>query len=135
MDEYPIVVFEAGATRSCGGPLTGEILPKAFEVRGELEREEYFAVLNLFLVENFNLPETVQDRKTGHSPPLPLLISLLDNAIDHKHSYSPNWAADRLVEVRGALDAYDICPGLGTQGGRVGPRDSPRGQFWLLHRT
>jgi hypothetical protein len=34
-----VVVFGAGATKACGGPLTDEILPDALALRNTLERE------------------------------------------------------------------------------------------------
>ena len=43
-----IVLFGAGATKACGGPLTNEILPEAFQpvVRPEIEREYYIDLLD-----------------------------------------------------------------------------------------
>ena len=29
-----VLIFGAGATKACGGPLTNEILPRTFELRG-----------------------------------------------------------------------------------------------------
>jgi CelD/BcsL family acetyltransferase involved in cellulose biosynthesis len=47
-----IILFGAGATKACGGPLTNEILPQAFEptVCTEIEREYYIDLLDRFLL-------------------------------------------------------------------------------------
>ena len=57
MNNRTIVVFGAGATKACGGPLTNEILPDALASRRHLARQDHIDLLETFLVENFNLPE------------------------------------------------------------------------------
>jgi hypothetical protein len=42
-------------------------------------------------------------------PTLPLLLSLLDTAIDHKQPFGSNWPPDELVRVREAME-YAIAP-------------------------
>jgi hypothetical protein len=76
----------------------------AFELQSELQREDYYATLEQFLLENFHLPQDRSLRKPDHYPPLPLLISLLDTAIDHNHSFSSDWSVERLRDVRAALE-------------------------------
>jgi hypothetical protein len=98
MCSMPVVIFGAGATKACGGPLTAEILPRAFECEAELGREDFFLTLDGFLIENFHVPENHGARQADHYPALPLLISLIDTAIDRKHSFGANWPVDRLME-------------------------------------
>ena len=70
-----IVVLGAGATKACGGPLTGEILPRAFASR----HRHRLAQLEGFLVQQFGLPKT--GRGNDDFPQLPLLLSLLDTEL------------------------------------------------------
>jgi hypothetical protein len=104
MVDRTVVVFGAGATKACGGPLTNEILPRAFERRGEIERENFLATVENFLVENFSLPSLTEDRTPEHYPPLPLVLSLLDMAIDRKQSFGANWSTARLEDVQSGLE-------------------------------
>ncbi len=103
VSERPIVVLGAGATKASGGPLTAEILPRAFTLQEVLEREDFYPILERFLVENFHLPRDPGARGPEHFPALPLLISLIDTAIDRKDNWGPDWPADRVEEVRDAL--------------------------------
>jgi hypothetical protein len=100
-----VVLFGAGATKACGGPLTNEILPQAFEpaVRQEIEREYYIDLLDKFLVENFHLPKAQAERTDSDYPALPLLLSLVDTAIDRGQPMGPDWPVDLLRNVRRAL--------------------------------
>jgi len=97
------LIFGAGATKACGGPLTNEILPRAFELQEFIEREDFLVHLDQFLRENFHLPQ-LGARTRENYPPLPLLIGLVDIAISRKHSLGPGWGADALLLVRQALD-------------------------------
>ena len=105
MASKTIILFGAGATKACGGPLTNEILPQSFEpvVRNEIEREYYIDLLNRFLIENFHLPQQQADRTESDYPALPLLLSLVDKAIDRNQPMGPNWTVDLLRQVRRAL--------------------------------
>ena len=105
MPSNTVIVFGAGATKACGGPLTNEILPQAFEptVRSEIEREYYIDLLDQFLVENFHLPKVESERTKTDYPGLPLLLSLIDTAIDRNQPMGPSWPIDLLRQVRRAL--------------------------------
>jgi hypothetical protein len=100
-----VVIFGAGATKACGGPLTNEILPQAFEpaVRIKIERENYLDLLERFLVDAFHLPQQQSDRSDSDYPALPLLISLIDKAIDLSQPMGPDWSTDQLRQVRRSL--------------------------------
>jgi len=103
-----VVIFGAGATKACKGPLTNEILPRAFELRSrgnsKVDREGYLDDVERFLIQNFHLPTTLSDRRDAHYPPLPLLLSLVDVAIDRKQSFSAAWNTDQVTRVRDALE-------------------------------
>lgn len=105
MESNTVVLFGAGATKACGGPLTNEILPQAFEpnVRRDIEREYYINLLDQFLIQNFHLPQKQADRTESDFPALPLLLSLVDTAIDRNQPMGPNWPVDTLRQVRRAL--------------------------------
>lgn len=105
MTSKTVVLFGAGATKACGGPLTNEILPQAFEpdVRREIEREYYIDLLDQFLIENFHLPPQQANRTEADYPALPLLLSLVDTAVDRNQPMGPNWPVDKLRQVRRAL--------------------------------
>jgi hypothetical protein len=97
-----VVVFGAGATKACGGPLTNAILPDLLALRRSLEREGYLELVDRFLVENFNVPRT--GRRPEHFPPLPLILSLVDTAVDRGDSFGHEWNAARLRVVREGLE-------------------------------
>jgi hypothetical protein len=40
MREIPVIVFGAGATKDCRGPLTNEILPEAFKAGPSLLKQQ-----------------------------------------------------------------------------------------------
>ena len=75
----PVVIFGAGATKACGGPLTNEILPNIFTHQDDIEREGFIELLNKFLNESFHVPSDVDLRQPDHYPGLPLLLSLIDD--------------------------------------------------------
>ena len=102
-----VVVFGAGATKACGGPLTNEILPHAYDpairqamerdgYKDVIQREGYADLLDEFLVNNFNVPHNPAERNQGSYPGLPLLLSLIDTAIDRKEPLGPHWVPERI---------------------------------------
>jgi hypothetical protein len=104
--QRPVVILGAGATKACGGPLTGEILPATFLKREtyQLEREGYLQLLESFLIENFHVPTNIGERHTYSYPGLPLLLSLIDTAIDRKQPLGASWSVERLEDVRSSLE-------------------------------
>jgi hypothetical protein len=104
MRDTPVIVFGAGATKNCGGPLTNEILPEAFRVGPSLpEKDQAIALLREFLDSCFAL--NVPKGEPRDFPSLPLLLSLPDSAIDRKQPFGPAWPLDRVSEVRQAVEA------------------------------
>lgn len=124
--EKTVVVFGAGATKACDGPLTNEILWLAYDPGtraameqqnyiGVIERESYAPLLNEFLVELFNVPALPARRKRDSYPGLPLLLSIIDTAIDRKEPLGSKWVPERvapgdpsgrrsLIDLRQALE-------------------------------
>lgn len=98
MDNKTVVVFGAGATKACGGPLTNEIIFEGFESGYQIDREDFLVTLHQFIEDNFFGIEE------GEYPPLPLLISFLDTAIDRNHALGSSWGRGELIKAREALD-------------------------------
>jgi hypothetical protein len=96
-----VIFLGAGATKACGGPLTNEILPAiladapAADPAGRLPR------LHQFLQDQFHI--------SANSPPesypgLPMLMSLLDTALDRRQAFQPAWDANSILEIREAIE-------------------------------
>ncbi|MEM9391334.1 MAG: hypothetical protein AAGA02_12720 [Bacteroidota bacterium] len=98
-----VVIFGAGATKACGGPLTNEILFNAFNSNG-LTNNRFTALLNEFLIDNFHLSRHRSRRTINSYPGLPLLISLVDTAINRNQPFNNEWNFDRMLMVREALE-------------------------------
>lgn len=102
--QRPVFVLGAGATKACGGPLTWEILPKAFAPDAPRNREDMLHRLEVFLREQFHVPLGM-----GAAPPadlfpdLPLLMSMLDDAINQDRGWGKLTAAE-VRDVRVCLD-------------------------------
>ena len=95
-DEQVAVVLGAGATKACDGPLTVEILSKAFEAT----KGEQLDLLDKFLQQIFSVPAGLKSRKPNDYPPLPTVLSLLDTAISREHDFGPDWPTSTLRGVR-----------------------------------
>lgn len=116
MATKPVVILGAGATKACDGPLTNEILPQVFQMKNEalnkgdwttfnkINREGFLDTLDEFLVGNFHVPSLPASRQLDDYPALPLLLSLIDTAIDRQQSFGPNWNTQRLRDVRDSLE-------------------------------
>lgn len=118
MPENTVILFGAGATKACGGILTNEILPEACRLKSELDREGMMEFLEQFLIENFNLPTSPDSRSMEDYPPLPLLFSLIDIAIEKGHPLSDNWDRERLTRIQPVL-AYAIWAVLDYRGSDI----------------
>jgi hypothetical protein len=100
--DTPVIVFGAGATKDCGGPLTNEILHQAFNADPTLlAQQEAIQLLRQFLDDNFPLVRT----NTEDYPSLSLLLSMIDTAIDRKQPFGLQWTPDKVAEVRQAMEA------------------------------
>jgi hypothetical protein len=101
--QAPVLILGAGATKACRGPLTKEFLPEADKAASDIERDGYVALLDRFLEDVFRLPPRASRIESSY-PALPLLISLIDTAIDRNQSLHANFDVKTLREVRAALD-------------------------------
>lgn len=100
-----VIVLGAGATKACGGPLTAEILPAALSMPALDWIDTRRKLVETFLVDRFHLPAAASVRQVSDYPPLPLLMSLIDLAIDQRSSFGAEWPAAKLVDLRRALEA------------------------------
>jgi hypothetical protein len=116
LEKRTMFVFGAGATKACGGPLTAEILPYAYApgFAGTRRRQDLFAQLDDCLIQHFHVPQAATDRHPDDYPPLPLLLSLLDLAIDQDRplvfdrlqpdSRRDHWSHEKLAAARKAIE-------------------------------
>ncbi len=104
MRDTPVIIFGAGATKDCGGPLTNEILPEALASNVTYTmQQDALTLLQAFLNENF--PAVAPLQRPQDYPSLPLLLSLIDTALDRKQPFASAWPPDRVAEVRQAVEA------------------------------
>src|SRR5690242_5194368 len=96
-----VIFLGAGATKACGGPMTNEILPAilgampAFDPGGKMPK------LNQFLQDQFHVAAGApQDSYPG----LPMLMSLLDTALERRQAFHPAWDANSILEIREAVE-------------------------------
>ena len=99
----PVLILGAGATKACKGPLTNDILFEADRAASSIEREGYLALLDGFLERVFHLPPRASRVKSSY-PGLPLLMSLIDAAIDRGQPLHSFYDVAALRDVRAALD-------------------------------
>jgi hypothetical protein len=101
-----VIFLGAGATKSCGGPLTSEILPNilgsATGASGPLPvAREHNVIVQEFLESQFNVRA---GSRSELYPGLPLLMSLIDTALDRRQSFHPDWDLDRVARLREAIE-------------------------------
>jgi hypothetical protein len=99
-----VIICGAGASKASGAPLTAEILPEAMCNYNELEREGYLAKLDNFLQAEFHLSPNPACRSQDNYPPLPLLLSLVDTALDRKQPLGSYKDLDEVLELRSAIE-------------------------------
>lgn len=105
--EGTVVFLGAGATKACGGPLTNEILPNILKSQnvpapgpapdpaGRLDP------LKEFLTKQFHVTAA---SPAEHYPSLPLLMSLIDTALDRRQTFHPDWNHLQISELREAIE-------------------------------
>jgi hypothetical protein len=103
---HTVVFLGAGATKSVGGPLTNEILPTilAANQSGVAPVPDFggkLPPLKSFLEELFHV---TQDMEKESYPGLPLLMSLLDTAIERRQVFHSNWDGAKIAELREAIE-------------------------------
>ncbi len=92
-----VIFLGAGATKSCGGPLTNEILPAMASTADPTSSP----ILNEFLTSLFNISPGLPKEQY---PGLPLVMSLVDTAVGRREVFHPDWDPHRLEQVREAVE-------------------------------
>jgi hypothetical protein len=105
-----VVFLGAGATKSENGPLTNEILPGLWTARASLQAQDPTGKVDAlvdFLEKEFHV--TSATKKEGY-PGLPLLLSLLDTALDRRETFHAPWDLDAIAKLREAIEfgIYDM---------------------------
>jgi hypothetical protein len=93
-----VVFLGAGATKSCGGPLTNEIL---HEIVSTADPSSQLPLLQEFLKNLFHVDVGLSKE---HYPGLPLVMSLVDTALDRREAFHPKWNTQKLSEIREAVE-------------------------------
>jgi hypothetical protein len=97
-----VVILGAGATKACAGPMTNEILPEVLVNKASLPSAAALGELELFLLEQFHVGlGTPKDEYPG----LPLLMSLIDMAIDRRETFHPQWNLERIGRLRHTVES------------------------------
>jgi hypothetical protein len=101
-----VLFLGAGATKSVGGPMTNEILPRivgnpAADAAPVADTAQRLPRLQVFLQEQFHvLPGADKESYPG----LPLLMSLLDTALERRQPLHPAWDTNAVSEMRMAIE-------------------------------
>jgi len=99
-----VLFLGAGATKSVKGPMTDEILPAIYAEKARIAMSDpkgRVAQLVQFLQGEFHVNPTLPKE---HYPGLPLLMSLLDMALDRRELFSAQWDVSVLAELREAIE-------------------------------
>ena len=93
-----VLFLGAGATKSCNGPLTDEILPAILKAP---DPSESSPVLSEFFANVFHIQPAAPKELF---PGLPLVMSLLDMALDRRQAFHPEWDPQRVSELRQTIE-------------------------------
>jgi len=117
-----VVFLGAGATKACNGPLTDEILPGIYK-RAKVSGTIWASQLVKFLEQEFHLDA---GSPKAQYPSLPLLLSLLDTALDRRQAFTPDWSLSDVAELRRSIEfgIYDLLEELLQKG--------PTNNHWAL---
>jgi hypothetical protein len=96
-----VVVLGAGATKACRGPLTNEILREVFLNKTDFPNAARLAELERFLQQSFHV---TTGAPVEEYPGLPLLMSLIDTAIERRQPFHPAWDLDAVTRLRHAVE-------------------------------
>ncbi len=99
-----VLFLGAGATKSVQGPMTDEILPAIFAEKARIatsDPEGRVAQLVQFLQDEFHVSPGLPKEQY---PGLPLLMSLLDMALDRRELFDAQWDVSVLAELRVAIE-------------------------------
>jgi hypothetical protein len=100
-----LIFLGAGATKAAGGPLTKEILPNINRGNSSptppSDPQGRLTMLRSFLADLFHVDlQSSEDLYPG----LPLVMSLLDTALDRRQSFHPNWDSLAVSQLREAIE-------------------------------
>jgi hypothetical protein len=99
-----VLFLGAGATKSVQGPMTDEILPAMFAEQARIAASDpkgRVAQLVRFLEKEFHVNLVI---KKEQYPGLPLLMSLLDMALDRRELFDGEWDVNVVAELREAIE-------------------------------
>ena len=99
-----ILFLGAGATKSVNGPMTDDILPAIFAEKSRISvsgPKGRLAKLVEFLQDEFHVSPGLQKELY---PGLPLMMSLLDMALDRRELFDTQWDVNILAELREAIE-------------------------------
>ena len=99
-----VLFLGAGATKSVQGPMTDEILPAIYAGKSPLAVSDptgRVAKLVQFLESEFHISSELAKEQY---PGLPLLMSLLDTALDRREPFGPEWGVNVVAELREAIE-------------------------------
>src|SRR5690242_3006725 len=112
MEEIPVFIFGAGASKACGGPLTDEILSDAFSneiLHATLDPTKDVEYVWKCLEEHFHVPRA--GAVLEDYPSLTLLLSLLDLSIERnrplpqrKPEFPKGIGRQELTRIRATLE-------------------------------
>lgn len=91
-----VIFLGAGATKACQGPLTDEILPEIYKRAADSASGWSLNLLKDFLENQFHVAAA---SPKDQYPGLPLLMSLIDTALDRRQSFGP-WDAAMVSQLR-----------------------------------
>src|SRR5262249_41142755 len=99
-----VLFLGAGATKSVEGPMTDEILPAIFAEKARIavsDPKGRVAQLVQFLQDEFHVNPGLSKEQY---PGLPLLMSLLDMALDRRELFHAEWDVSLLADLREAIE-------------------------------
>jgi hypothetical protein len=99
-----VLFLGAGATKSVQGPMTDEILPAIYARKSSVASYDStgrVAKLAQFLENEFHVSPGLPKEQY---PGLPLLMSLIDTALDRRELFDAQWDVTVLAELREAIE-------------------------------
>jgi hypothetical protein len=99
-----VLFLGAGATKAAQGLLTDEILPALLSTKASLQAQNPAGGVDTlveFLAEEFHVHATTQKE---HYPGLPLLLSLIDTALDRREIFHGRWDLNAITQLRQAIE-------------------------------
>jgi len=99
-----VLFLGAGATKSAKGLLTDEILPELLSAKTRLQAQNPNSKVDAllkFLAQEFHVNATTPKEQY---PGLPLLMSLIDTALDRREVFHGQWNLEAIAQLREAIE-------------------------------